>query len=71
MSTGDTDPTDRCLGQWNAWVESGDTLQERRARLAQVPEDMREQVKSHLTLCWHLKNAQRQKSQRPQRTETP
>ncbi|MBK1719202.1 hypothetical protein [Thiocystis violacea] len=59
MPAGDTD---RSLGQWNAWVEQGETLQERRARLAQVPDDMRDQVKSHLTLSWHLKSAKRQKS---------
>lgn len=44
-----------CLGQWQAWVESGTTLEERRARLSEVPEELREQVKGHLRTVWGLK----------------
>ena len=38
----------RCLGQWNAYVEAGETKEQCTARLQEVPEQMRAQVKAHV-----------------------
>lgn len=51
--------TDRTLGQWNAHVEQGSSIVERRARLAEVPEHLRDSVKDHLATVWALKDAAR------------
>lgn len=52
-------PPARSLGQWSAYVESGATLQERRARLAEVPEPLRDSVKDHLVTVFALRDAAR------------
>lgn len=39
---------ERCGGEWNAYVESGKTREERAARLAEVPEHLRASVESHV-----------------------
>lgn len=45
----------RGLGQWNAYAEAGETHEERKARLEEVPEDMRARVLDHLRTVWALK----------------
>lgn len=49
----------RSLGQWNAYVEAGQSKEERRARLAEVPEPMRAQVESHVRTVYALKSRAR------------
>ena len=36
------------MGNWNAYVESGRSTQERAARLQEVPEAMRPRVEAHV-----------------------
>jgi len=43
-----SDQSTRGLGQWNAYVLQGRTAAQRRARLAEVPDEYREQVESHV-----------------------
>ncbi len=43
--------------EWNAYVESGKDLAERRARLDQVPEDWREGVKRHVGCLFAIRKA--------------
>jgi hypothetical protein len=47
----------QALGQWNAYVASGASLEARRARLAEVPEAWREAVRAHLTLVFAMRAA--------------
>lgn len=42
-------------GEWNAYVESGDTVEERRRRLAEVPEPLRAGVERHVRLAFALR----------------
>jgi hypothetical protein len=44
---------------WNAYVESGKDIQERRARLAEVPDEWRESVRAHVATVFALKEAAR------------
>jgi len=49
-------------GQWNAYVESGSTKDVRKARLAEVPADMRKDVELHVKTvfslrAWHARQA--------------
>lgn len=43
------------LGEWNAYVESGQTREERRRRLAECPERWREQVRKHVEICFSVR----------------
>ena len=45
----------KSLGQWNAWVEGGKTKDERNKRLNEVPEGMKESVKSHVITVFKLR----------------
>lgn len=42
-------------GIWNAYVAAGDTREERRARLAQAPEQMRPGIESHVRTVFALR----------------
>ena len=53
----------RSISEWNAFVEAGATLTERRARLAEAPEHMRDHIKNHLATVWALKDAARLRAQ--------
>lgn len=55
--------SDRSQGEWNAYVEAGATLAERRARLAEAPEHLRDHIKNHLATVWALKDAARLRAQ--------
>ncbi len=43
------------LGNWNAYVERGPSLEERRRRLAEVPDHWSEQVRRHVASYFRLK----------------
>ena len=43
------------LGPWNAYVERGPSLEERRRRLAEGPDHWREQVRRHVAGYFRLK----------------
>lgn len=50
------------LGTWNAYVERGTSTEDRTARLAEVPEHWREQVRRHVICYFRMKahaNSQR------------
>lgn len=47
----------------NAYVERGDTREERAARLATVPDNLRQAVKSHVA-CYFKVRAAKARSQR-------
>ena len=49
----------RGQGQWNAYVAAGKTLEERQARLAEVPEQYVRLVKCHLEIIWSIKKYQK------------
>ena len=51
------------LGTWNSYVIRGTDSEDRRARLAEVPEHWRERVRSHV-VCYFAVKA-RAKSQLP------
>jgi hypothetical protein len=57
----------RTLGQWNAYVESGATHDERRARLEEVPEDLRATVKRHAQTVFALRKYHSRKGRGRQR----
>lgn len=71
VSTGTTPPCPgeppvqppRTRPQWNAYVEAGASLAERRARLAEVPDEWRESVRAHVALVFQLKDAARLREQ--------
>ncbi len=42
-------------GQWNIYVRSGATPEERRARLAEVPEERRAYVEAYVRLVFRLR----------------
>lgn len=46
-------PSSPCT--WNAYVEAGKDLAERRSRLAEVPEPWREGVKRHVALVFKIR----------------
>ena len=46
----------------NAYVERGDTREERAARLATVPDNLREAVKNHVQTYFQIKSAKARKS---------
>jgi hypothetical protein len=54
---GSANPWPSSLCTWNAYVEAGKDLAERRARLAEVPEAWREGVKRHLACVFAIRNA--------------
>lgn len=49
----------RTLGQWNYFVASGGTKDERAQRLAMVPEEIRAHVESHVRTVFKLKSFHR------------
>ena len=55
MST--TPPKPANLGMLNAYVERGETREERAARLATVPDNLRQAVKSHVACYFKLRAA--------------
>lgn len=52
-------PGGRTLGQWNYFVASGGTKDERAQRLAMVPEEIRAHVESHVRTVFKLKSFHR------------
>ena len=48
-------PSSPCT--WNAYVEAGKDLAERRERLAMVPDNMRQSVQAHVACYFRLKAA--------------
>jgi hypothetical protein len=53
----------RTAPQWQAYVESGATIQDRRARLAEITDpDLRARVQDHLLLVFQLRDAARQRA---------
>ena len=56
--------TARTAPQWQAYVESGVTLQERRARLAEIDDpDLKARVQDHLLTVFQLREAARLRTQ--------
>ena len=49
------------LGVLNAYVESGDTREERAARLATVPDNLRQAVERHVQAYFRIKAAKARK----------
>lgn len=45
---------------WNAYVEAGKTRDERRARLAECPEELRASVESHVRTVFAVRNKAKQ-----------
>ena len=54
-------------GLWNAYIELGKDKEERIRRLAEVPKDLRTQVKEHVTTVFKLKKLAHEKQARKQR----
>lgn len=55
-------PDPRATGpQWNAYVTSGATRDERRSRVAQCPEHLRDGVESHVTTVFALRTMKKDK----------
>ena len=52
-----TPPKPASLGMLNAWVERGDTREERAARLATVPDNLRQAVKAHVQAYFRIRAA--------------
>ena len=50
-------PTSASAGAWNAYVESGDTREERAARLATVPDNLRQAVQRHVQAYFRIRAA--------------
>lgn len=48
-------PTRNSLGEWNAYVASGADREERRRRLADCPESLRESVTCHVKTVFQLR----------------
>lgn len=42
-------------GTWNAYVAMGESKEERKARLAEVPEEIREDVEKHVRAVFSLR----------------
>ena len=60
-----------CQGEWNGYVESGKDLMERRARLAEVPEEWRDSVRAHVATVFAMKEAARLRGTKNTKTPTP
>ena len=54
-------PKPASLGMLNAYVERGDTREERAARLATVPDNMRQHVANHVRCYFNVKAAKARK----------
>jgi len=55
-------------GNWNAYVESGQTRAERARRLAAVPNNLREEVEAHVRCAFAIRSGggkRRQELERP------
>lgn len=52
-----TPRTSWSIPQWNAYVESGKDREERLARLAEVPANLRDEVMAHVSCYFRLKAA--------------
>ena len=50
-------PDSAPIATWNAYVEAGDTREERAARLATVPDNLRQAVKNHVQAYFLIKAA--------------
>ncbi len=48
------------LGEWNAYVAAGADREERRARLAECPEEFRESVTRHVRTFFELRKRNQQ-----------
>ena len=57
----DTNTPRRTLGQWNAYVEAGRDKAQRRARLDEVPTELRDAVASHVRTYFAIQARQRRK----------
>jgi hypothetical protein len=55
----EVDKTGWKSGQWNAYVPAGKDKEERRARLAEVPEQWRDGVRKHAEAVFALQVAHR------------
>lgn len=55
----------RCAGQWNAYVEAGKTVETRRERLAEVPEELRDSVADHVKTVFKLKGKAHESASMP------
>ena len=51
----------KSLGEWNGYVETGGSREERLRRLQEVPEHFREQVKGHVKTVFALRRRQQEK----------
>jgi hypothetical protein len=52
-------PKDDNLGCWNAYVESGETSEIRKERLASAPSHLQDHIKRHAQLVYKLKRLNR------------
>jgi hypothetical protein len=50
-------PSSAPLATWNAYVESGDTREDRAARLATVPDNLRHMVMAHVACYFKVRTA--------------
>lgn len=48
-------------GQWNAYVAAGHSREDRLTRLAEVPEQWKDRVKSHVETVFRLAKSKKQK----------
>lgn len=51
-----------CAGQWNAYVESGLTREERARRLAEAPAELRLGIESHVRTCFAIRRYRQRKA---------
>ena len=51
------DKHEKCLGEWNGYVEKGKDKEERRSRLREVPEHISKAVQDHVETVWRIKKA--------------
>lgn len=56
-----TPPKTATLGAWNAYVERGETREERAARLATVPDNLSQAVKNHVACYFRVRAAKTRK----------
>lgn len=52
-------PGTHSLGEWNAYVAAGADREERRQRLAECPESLRESVTCHVKTVFELRKRSR------------
>ena len=50
-------PDSAPIATWNAYVEAGDTREERAARLATVPDNLRQAVQRHVQAYFRIRAA--------------